>query len=167
MCPYHFDQSNRDIGTVKFRLTSRTWRANVDVTSLETVRSPAVMRLSEPGIAPLSRAYPRLNECRPFRTLASLRDQTQRFSTTSRPNVLLAGSARQEWHFLLRRVDDMGRSANWLAKLRHGGYFVAGTKVTVSELPYSVARCVSLCLTSQRSLLGWLASRLDSLERRM
>jgi hypothetical protein len=55
MYPYHFDQSNRDIGTVKFRLTSRTWRANVDVSSLETVRSPAVMRLSEPWVAPLSK----------------------------------------------------------------------------------------------------------------
>ena len=32
---------------------------------------------SKPGVAPLSRAYPGLEECRPFRTLASLRDQTQ------------------------------------------------------------------------------------------
>jgi hypothetical protein len=74
----HFDQSNRDIRTVKFRPSSRTWRANVDVSSLETVRSPAVLPMSKPGVAPLSRANPRLNECRPFRTLASLRDQTQR-----------------------------------------------------------------------------------------
>jgi len=41
---------------------------------------------------------------------------------------------------LSNSFDDMGRCANWLAKLRHGGCFVAGTKVTVSELPYSVAR---------------------------
>jgi hypothetical protein len=56
---------------------SRTLRANVDVFSLDNVRSPAVIRLSEPGVAPLSRAYPRLEECRPFRTFASLRDQTR------------------------------------------------------------------------------------------
>jgi hypothetical protein len=37
----HFDQSNRDIGTVEFRTDLRTLRANVDVFSLETVRSPA------------------------------------------------------------------------------------------------------------------------------
>jgi hypothetical protein len=41
---------------------------------------------------------------------------------------------------LSNSFDDMGRCANWLAKLRHGGCFVAGTKVTVSELPYSKAR---------------------------
>ena len=41
---------------------------------------------------------------------------------------------------LSNSFDDMGRCANWLAKLRHGGCFVAGTKVTVSELPYSDAR---------------------------
>ena len=65
------DQSNRDIETVKLRPTSRTLRANVDAYSLETVRSPALMWISKPGVAPLSRAYPRLDECRPFRTLAS------------------------------------------------------------------------------------------------
>jgi hypothetical protein len=32
---------------------------------------------SKPGVALLSRAYPGLEECRPFRTLESLRDQTQ------------------------------------------------------------------------------------------
>jgi hypothetical protein len=37
-------------------------------------------------------------------------------------------------------VDDAGRCANWLTKFVHGGCFVAGTKVTVSELPYSEAR---------------------------
>jgi hypothetical protein len=37
-------------------------------------------------------------------------------------------------------VDDAGRCANWLTKFVHGGCFVAGTKVTVSKLPYSVAR---------------------------
>jgi hypothetical protein len=37
-------------------------------------------------------------------------------------------------------VDDLGRCGNWLAKFVHGGCFVAGTKVTVSELPYSKAR---------------------------
>ena len=37
-------------------------------------------------------------------------------------------------------VDDAGRCANWLTKFVHGGCFVAGTKVTVSELPYSKAR---------------------------
>jgi hypothetical protein len=39
---------------------SRTLRANADVFSLENVRSPALMWMSEPGVAPLSRAYPRL-----------------------------------------------------------------------------------------------------------
>ena len=63
---------------MKFRPNSLTLRANVDVFSLETVRSPALMWISKPGVAPLSRAYPRLDECRPFRTLASRRDQTQR-----------------------------------------------------------------------------------------
>ena len=77
MCPNHFDQSSRDIGMEKFRTDSRTLRANVEVFSLDNVRSPAVIRLSEPGVAPLSRAYPRLEECRPFRTFASLRDQTR------------------------------------------------------------------------------------------
>jgi hypothetical protein len=43
-----------------FRLNARTLRANVDVFSLENVRSPALMWISEPGVAPLSRAYPRL-----------------------------------------------------------------------------------------------------------
>jgi len=56
----HVDQSNRDIGTVKFRANSLTLRANVDVYSLETVRSPALMWIFKPGVAPLSRAYPRL-----------------------------------------------------------------------------------------------------------
>ena len=56
----HFDQSNRDIETMKFCPNSRTLRANVEVSSLENVRSPAVKRLFEPGVAPLSRAYPRL-----------------------------------------------------------------------------------------------------------
>jgi hypothetical protein len=56
----HIDQFNRDIGTVKFRANSLTLRANVDVYSLETVRSPALMWIFKPGVAPLSRAYPRL-----------------------------------------------------------------------------------------------------------
>jgi len=56
--PNHFDQTNRDNGTLKFRRNLRTLRANVDVSSLETDRSPALMRLSEPGVAPLSRGLP-------------------------------------------------------------------------------------------------------------
>jgi hypothetical protein len=62
---------------VKFRPNLWTLRANVEVSSLENVRSPALMWISEPGVAPLSRAYPRLEECRPFRTLACV---------ASRPN---------------------------------------------------------------------------------
>ena len=45
---------------MEFRPTSLTLRANVDISSLENVRSPALMWISEPGVAPLSRAYPRL-----------------------------------------------------------------------------------------------------------
>jgi hypothetical protein len=37
-------------------------------------------------------------------------------------------------------VDDAGRCDNWFTKFVHGGCFVAGTKVTVSELPYPKAR---------------------------
>ena len=45
---------------MEFRPTSLTLRANVEISSLENVRSPALMWISEPGVAPLSRAYPRL-----------------------------------------------------------------------------------------------------------
>ena len=55
-----FDQSDRGIGIVKSRPTLRTLRAKVDVFSLENVRSPALLWMSAPGVAPLPRAYPRL-----------------------------------------------------------------------------------------------------------
>ena len=131
MYPYHFDQSNRDIGTVKFRLTSRTWRANVDVSSLETVRSPAVMRLSGPGVAPLSRAYPRLNECRPFRPSGLSRRFATKFKDHSFSTLATKRRKNKRQAVLV---------ANWFTKFVRGGCFVAGTKVTVYELPYSVAR---------------------------
>lgn len=57
---------------------------------------------NHPALAPVILAL------RPFRTLASLCDQTQGFSTPSRPNVLLAGSARHGWHFLAGRVPQAG-----------------------------------------------------------
>ena len=50
---------------MEFRPTSLTLRANVDISSLENVRSPALMWISEPGVAPLSRAYPRLMNAGP------------------------------------------------------------------------------------------------------
>ena len=38
------------------------------------------------------------------------------------------------------KFDDLGDCASTFTKLVHGGCFVAGTKVTVSELPYSASR---------------------------
>jgi|688.fasta_scaffold187437_2 hypothetical protein len=70
-----------------FRLNARTLRANVDVFSLENVRSPALMWISEPGVAPLSRAYPRLMNAVPSglsrRFATKLNGHS--FSTPSRP----------------------------------------------------------------------------------
>jgi len=41
-------------------------------------------------------------------------------------------------------VDEAGQCANWLAKFVKGGCFVAGTLVTVCEMPYSEARETAL-----------------------
>jgi hypothetical protein len=41
---------------------------------------------------------------------------------------------------LYNKFDDSGKCASMLTKLVNGGCFVAGTKVTVSQLPYSEAR---------------------------
>ena len=41
-------------------------------------------------------------------------------------------------------VDEAGQCANWLAKFVNGGCFVAGTFVTVCEMPYSEARETAL-----------------------
>jgi hypothetical protein len=53
---------------------------------------------------------------------------------------------------LYNEYDDAGKCASWLTKQRHGGCFVAGTPVTVSELPYSAERESSLW-----SETDWLA----------
>jgi hypothetical protein len=48
------------------------------------------------------------------------------------------------WSRYHNKFNDAGKYASWLTKLRHGGCFVAGTPVTVSELPYSASRESSL-----------------------
>jgi hypothetical protein len=54
---------------------------------------------------------------------------------------------------LYNKFDDSGKCASMLTKLVHGGCFVAGTKVTVSQLPYSEARESSIW-----SETDWLSS---------
>ncbi len=88
-------RDTRSIGTVKFHPTSRTLRANVEVSSLENVRSPALMWISEPGVAPLSRAYPRLMNAVPSglsRRFATKLNR-QSFSTSSQPKRSLNSNA--------------------------------------------------------------------------
>ena len=58
---------------------------------------------------------------------------------------------------LYNKFDDSGKCASMITKLVHGGCFVAGTKVTVSDLPYSSERETALW-----SETDWLDSALSS-----
>ena len=53
-------------------------------------------------------------------------------------------------------VDDAGRCANWFARFVKGGCFVAGTTITVCEMPYSQARESALW-----SETDWLEEKLS------
>ncbi|MCY3010854.1 MAG: polymorphic toxin-type HINT domain-containing protein, partial [Planctomycetota bacterium] len=64
----------------------------------------------------------------------------------------IAKSGSVVWK-VYNKFDDAGVCANILTKLAHGGCFVAGTKVTVSQLPYSEARESSIW-----SETDWLSS---------
>jgi hypothetical protein len=54
--------------------------------------------------------------------------------------VIPAGGAAGAINKLTNKFDDLGRCKNLLTRLRHGMCFVAGTKVTLSDLPYSQTR---------------------------
>ena len=58
---------------------------------------------------------------------------------------------------LYNKFDDSGKCASMLTKLVQGGCFVAGTKVTVSDLPYSSERETALW-----SETDWLDSAMSS-----
>ncbi len=101
---------------MKFRTNSWTLRANVEVSSLETVRSPALMWLSKPGVAPLSRAYPRLMNAVPsglsrrFATKLSLLKRCQEpfldFWQHFRTLLMSFGSSSTTEDFVAQRSKD-------------------------------------------------------------